>query len=599
MPVNLLAFEDFAAHVTTATRDEGVIRLQRLMGTQQFMNREITAGLERGVRQFLFLKGGRQVGGSTCLDLWTLWWLQQHLGMVGEMVSDDDANMKYRRKVLRQMLRSLPKPYRFPTNADNLDFLELYDPRDPSMMSTLVFDYAGIRNNGNLGRSKGLNYLYADEVGSWQDEKAVEALRAALSEHHPDRLYFWISTARGFNVFKSMWDEAAHAVSTRRVFVPWWRHEGYRIEEDDPRYAKYAGRLTADERLWVREVKREYDVDIDPEQVIWRRWKLAEEMLGDETMMEQEYGNLPDSCFVAFGDKFISVSTIQRLRLDLKHAPKPAGYRYEVGQHWDESQTLPAPADKAPLLVWEEPEPLAAYIVAGHPWGSSSQNATQWVAHVFRAWPDQLVQCAEYTAEEGTTYGFAWLLMYLCGAYNTAQQPYLIVEANGPGYAVMNQIKLFREQGYGLSTAARQRGLQDFGACFRHYFYARPDNLTWRSAPIDWKTNPDIRPYLLHSLADTVIRGHMTIRSAALINSLAGLRRGESGDNDQIQGGAGKSDAHAVCAALAVKTWQDFAMSDLQMRVAPKQLEKSQPTTVQHAIVSQFMTRLLQTGRTR
>jgi hypothetical protein len=163
----------------------------------------------------------------------------------------------------------------------------------------------------------------------------------------------------------------------------------------------------------------------------------------------------------------------------------------------------------------------------------------------------------------------------------------------------MNQIKLFQELGYGLSSARRAAGLQDFAGTFRRYFYARPDNLSWKSAPIDWKTNPDIRPYLLHSLADTVIRGHMVVRSASLINSLAGLRRGESGDNDQIEGGAGRSDAHAICAALAVKCFQDFAMSDLVNTVAPRSTEKAAPQNVQHALVASFMDRLVRTGRTR
>lgn len=589
----------FATHVTTATRDEGVIRLTSLMGTQVWMLREIERGLEGGVRSFVFLKGGRQVGGSTLLDLLTLYWLPKHLGMVGEMVSDDMANMKYRRKVLRQMLRSLPKPYRYPTNADNLDFLEIYDPEDAAMMSTLVFDYAGVRDNSNLGRSKGLNFLYADEVGSWTDEKAVDSLKAALSERHPHRFYAWVSTARGYNVWKDMWDEAKDAVSTRRVFVPWWRHEGYRIEATDARWERYDGRMTADEKILAREVKREFGVEIQPEQVVWHRWKCAEEFRGDEVMMAQEFGWVPEQCFQAHGDKFIAPHEVYRLQLAQKKYPKPTGYRYTWGRTIDDSALLPAAPDKAPLRIYKDPLPYAAYIIAGHPWGSSSPTATHWVAQVYQAWPDHLEQVAEYASDTGTTQEFAWILIHLAGLYRDPHLPYRVIEAQGPGRAVEKHLQLFQEHGFGLGSAARAAGAQDFmGAC-RHYFWTRPDHLGGKSPTLDLQTNATERPYFLHMLADTIVRQQMTIRSEALITSLAGLRRGEAGDNDEIAGGASQSDAHAMCAMLAVRAWQDHAMGDLE-RIIPK---KEQPDggrvpSMGEVVAGRFFAQLLATGKT-
>ena len=215
MTFDLLAYQRFASKLTIPSRDAGMILFDHPFGTQQAVRQEIAAGLDDDVHDFLFLKGGRQIGGSTEFDALSLYWLQRHAGLVGQLVSDDMPNMKYRRKLLRQMLAWLPRQYRFPINADNLEFLEWTAP----CRSTLVFDYAGVRANSNLGRSKGLNYLYADEVGSWTDERAVMALEAALSEQHPQRLFLWISTARGFNTFKDMWDEAGHAVTRRRCFI--------------------------------------------------------------------------------------------------------------------------------------------------------------------------------------------------------------------------------------------------------------------------------------------------------------------------------------------------------------------------------------------
>src|SRR5439155_6065902 len=150
------SFLTFASHLIIPSRDLGMVPLRRLYGTQTYLLDEIERGLTDGVRSFLILKGGRQIGGSTLLDALTLYWMQTFDGLVGQMVSDDLPNMKFRRKLLRQMLASLPREYRYPTNADNLDFLEWAPPNG----STLVFDYAGIRSDSNLGRSKGLNFLY-------------------------------------------------------------------------------------------------------------------------------------------------------------------------------------------------------------------------------------------------------------------------------------------------------------------------------------------------------------------------------------------------------------------------------------------------------
>jgi len=50
--------------------------------------------------------------------------------MVGEMVSDDQPNMLYRRKVIRSMLASAPRRYRYPIKpgSDNAMFMEWERP---------------------------------------------------------------------------------------------------------------------------------------------------------------------------------------------------------------------------------------------------------------------------------------------------------------------------------------------------------------------------------------------------------------------------------------------------------------------------------------
>lgn len=598
MILDLDALRDYAANVTTPTREEGVIKISRLLGTQEHLYREIARGLEDGIHSFYILKGGRQVGGSTGCDILGLQWLQTHLGMVGQVISDDQPNMRYRRKVLRQILRALPKPYRFPTNADNADFLELYDPTDETQMSTLLFDYAGVREGSNLGRSKGLNFLYADEVGSWQDEKAVDALKAALAERYPYRLFLWISTARGYNVWHDLWHGAEHSVTTRRIFLAWWMHDGYSVpDQSDPRWDRYGGRLTSDEKMILREVKRTYAVEITPAQWVWYRWKRDDEFGGDEKMMRQEFGSIPEECFQSFGNNFIEPEVVTEMKLEAKRGGLGETHRYTFGPTFDTMAIHQARADKATLHYWTPPDPYGAYIVAGHASGSSSPEATTWVAQVWQAWPDHLKLVAEYASETGTTQEFTWILIHLAGYYRDPYLPYIVNEAQGPGRAVEKHLQLFREQGFGLSHGARAAGIHDVMGAYRHYFWSRPDHLGGKSPTLDLQTNATERPFFLHMVNDVLMRRQATIPSRPLVESLARLRQGEHGDNDQIAGGGGQSDAHAMCMVLAVRCWQDQAMYDLERTIPKKHAVPSAPTHMGEVLTNAFLQGIVRTGR--
>lgn len=947
MTFPLAAYEAFASRLTIPSRDSGLILFDKPFGTQIALRKAIAAGMERDIHGFVILKGGRQIGGSTEADALSLYWLQHHRGMVGQMVSDDLPNLKYRRKVMRQMLASLPRAWRYPINADNLDFLEWAAP----CRSTLVFDYAGLRAESNLGRSKGLNYLYADEVGSWPDQKAVSALEAALSERHAARLYLWISTARGFNTFKEMWDGAKGAISKRRTFLAWWQHDGYRVERDSREFKKYGARgPNAEERLWIGVIKRRYRRIISREQLAWYRWTLAERFFGDETMMAQEFaclvgatrigtergliplsgasgvastesgcvlgvyhqgerdvvrattecgrvltgtpdhplerpdgtfvplgdslgslitlrsprfadephrvawstlggivttlvidevwarflgyfmgdgcyshnsvsiactgkdtdviedvgrlmraifgsysrrevsrrrtqgappgcvilrvgctsfsdvmkrlgfwnpadhsaslrahrrvcvpeaifrsseavvreflrglfesdgfiaqdatrvllfskhlgflrdvqllllgfgvtsrvktvrrtsrlcgeydGNeltlraqetrrfnerigfvgerkrsrvrpdgrysraalpiefldrivtveaagrqsvydvamhttahtfsangivvhncIPEDAFQAFGDKFIEPAMVQRLRVTLEDAPPPTGFRYEWAATLDGVKVHECEPREAPLRVWEQPDPEGVYVVAGHPSWSSSPEAAQFVAEVFRVWPDRITQVAEYAADAGAMYQFAWVLLHLAGAYRTRMPAYMIVEVGATGYRVLEEIQMLERYGFGLSVAARGQ-LEDVLGSVRHYFYYRPDSPFTRTAPQDWKTGPNNRPWLLHGLRDALERGHLTLRSATLLDELAALRRGEQGDNDQIAGRAGTSDSRAICAALGIQCWTQTAIADLDVILPPKEPDPMVATSAQQRLVQNWI----------
>ena len=580
--LDVAAFESYATQMLIPSRDHGLIPFQ-VWGPQRYLVREIAAGLERDVHEFVVLKGARQVGGSTLMDAMTLWWAQENPGTQGMIVSDEDDNADYRRDVMMEMHASLPRAYKLQTLVNNRGLLRLPNG------SRLSFKAAGLRSRAKLGRSRGLNYLYADEVGAWPDLRAVGALSASLSKHNPTRLYVYISTAQGIGTpFHEMVKAAERVPSQRLIFLAWWMHELYQLAEpmaesspvERELWATYTEhRPTADERAWMREVERRYGVHISRAQVGWYRWVLEAEMHGDEALRAQEYSCFPEEAFQAFGEKVIRPELIRALRAEAK--PEPEGLRYEWGQTLDPSmggtQVVECAARDADLLVWEQPDPLGAYVVAGHPSWSSSPNAAEFVAQVWRAWPDSLTQVAEYTGDSAM-YQFAWTLLHLAGAYRTFIPAYFIMEVGGPGFRVLEEIHLLERYGYGLAQVPTKLQLQNMLGSIQHYFYHRPDLMSSRPTAIEWRTQSSNRPWLIHGLRDALERGALTVRSEALIEELAALRRGETGDKDQLAAGGAQSDARVVTAAMAVECWLHSAMPDLVAAVKPKGPDRSAPT---------------------
>jgi len=563
---------------------------------QRIWAQQVEAALERDVHDIVTLKGSRQIGGTTIADALTLWWEQANAGTQGMMVSDDEDNRDYRRDVILEMNASLPREYRRQIQVNNRGIARWTNG------SRLSFKHAGKRQGSSLGRSRGINFLHADELGSWPDQSAISALRASLSQKNPLRLYLWNSTARGIGTpFHDMWKTAEHAVTQRAIFLAWWMDPRRRIERhQEELWDRYGDdEKTEDERLWTAAVFERYGVLIVTEQLAWYRWQLVEQFYGDEVLLAQEFACLPEDAFQAFGEKFISPALVRRLRLALVAAPKPTGLTYEFLDTLDETAERGLHASEPlspPLVIWEEPEPDGVYVVAGHPAYSSSETAGTYVAHVFRIWPDKMVQVAQYTAEHGAMYQFAWVMLHLSGAYRTFMPAYMILEVAMTGARVLDEIHLLERVGFGLSGRARGN-VHDFLGSVRHYYYHRPDQPFQRPMAQEWETSPKNRARALHGLRDTIERQQMEIRSPELIDALANVRQGEEGDADQIGGAKGTSDALVLCAALAVECWLHSAMPDLQGLVAPKHLSHDDPKSAEHRLVQNYLGHMLATGR--
>ena len=585
----LRAFLRFCERVTIPSKDYGAMRLAPLFASQRYVIEEIFYALSLGLHDVLILKS-RQLGVSTVLWAFDLWWAMKWPALQAAYIADSDENKELHRDIISGMYQSLPPRHsRGPWRANNR--LELTWRDAPAWAaSRILWMFANKKSGGQLGRSRGVNYIHGTEMDSWDDEDGVAALDATRSTKHPRRLYLWEGTGQGYGLLYQMWEQAERSVATHRVFVGWWRREDHIVTRDETALwnAYGAPKPSPDEIQWAKEVRRRFGWTITREQLAWWRYTKAEGkgINGDEAVALQEHPWLPEHSFQAGGSQFVSAGTLLRMRLKQERSPTPRCYRYDWGATFDakgDDALTEVSAGAATLTVWEEPVKGCLYIVAGDPAYGSSETADAYAVTVWRVHPDAMVQVAEYQTQAGTMYQFAWTLVHLAGNYPR----WLIYDVNGPGAAVMQEIDRMRDYGFGLKV--RGDRLHHVVGTMQEYLWARPDALS-PSYSRQWKTAPGQQEALMEKLRDMSERGALVVRSRALLSEIGALRRHQG----RIEPGGVAKDDLAVTAAMAVECFLESVLGEIDGLVAPHDApppKEQEPTTM---LVRNFMRRLQQ-----
>ena len=546
-------FNRFCSNLKIDSKEFGTVPL-RLLGTQIYALDEMERGLKEDIHDFYYLKA-RQLGISTLFWALDLYWIFTHRGLRGTLVTHDDETREEARANITGYMESLPKPLKIPYRVHNRTMLDLQN------RSRLSYQVAGTKKNGKLGRGRGLNYCHATEVSSYGDEDAFDSLVASLAETFPDRLYIWESTARGFNLWFDLYEEAKQSVTQKAIFIGWWRNELYKVSRDSEVFKVYGHEdPTPDEYEWIDGVKRQYDFQITPEQLAWSRWKFYEEHRSNKTTFYQEFPPLDTYAFQMSGSKFFSNHKLTETKLQLQKEQIPATYhRYTTGATFDTTLLIPAAPFQCHLTVWEEPEPLGVYAIAGDPAYGANESSDRSCIQVLKCFADGAEQVAEFCTTECTTYMFAWIIAHLAGAYRDAM---VILEINGPGRTVWDEFQRIQQTGGSSTMNGTNAGLVDVVGNIRNYLYHRTDSLTGNYA-YHWKSTHELKEIVMNKFRDQYDRGLLTIRSDALLEEMKTIVKGE----DTIGAGSSRQkDDRAIAMALAVQAWQDGLLPDLYER---------------------------------
>jgi len=558
MNFDLNKFYRFCSELKIETKEEGLKKMGTLLGTQTYVMEEIKKGLEDDVHFFVILKG-RQLGITTVSLALDLYWQFTHPGWQGTLVADTEENRDMFRSTLAMYMEGLPKEYKIPLVAHNRNQMVLKN------RSRIFYQIAG--NKSRLGQGKAITYLHGTETASWGNEEGLASLIASLAEKNPERLYMFESTAQGFNMFHDMYKTAKKAKTQRAIFCGWWRNEYYSVPGDSNIYKVYwDGKLSAEEKEWVKDIKKLYGYEVNSRQMAWWRWKMHEG-IKDESLMYQEFPPTEDYAFVMTGTSFFSTTRCTEAAKEAKKLV-PDHYRYAFGQLFQDTEVLKSTERLGTLTVWEEPVDTAYYVIGADPAYGSSDWADRFCIQVYRCYADGLDQVAEFATSEMNTYQFAWVIAHLAGAYKNST---LNLEVNGPGQAVINEIRNLKRMAVSLG-GAMGHGLMDVLGSMTNYIWRRNDTLGGLSNSIGYLTTTNSKERMLQYMKDYFERQMIKIRSMETLEEMKGIVREGS-----FLGAPGRGkDDRVIATALACVAYAEQIQPRLIAQKITRQISHAQ-----------------------
>ncbi len=564
------------------SRDAGKINLgETLYDGQRNTITQIFDALEADIRQIYILKS-RQLGISTLVRALIVFWLGIHKGLKGAVVLDTDSNRANARTEMEVMINDLPTSLKFPPiKSNNRVGLRLVND------SEILFMSAGVRaskTSGTLGRSVGLTVAACSELCSFDNPSGLEAFKQSLSDIHPDRLYIYESTARGFNKWYEMWEEAKKDDRhCKTIFLGPWSKQSQSIPKDSPDFVLYGtDPLSQYEIDITKEVKENYGHDITIEQWAWYRRRTRPSDTSESTEVDndeldplivQEQPNTELEAWQQTGSVFFPAKQLtEQTQNWVDH--KFQRWMFMAGAEFTDMKIYAAPTLKmTDLKVWEEPDVDGNYIIAVDPAFGENPDNDRSAIQVGRCYSDGIDQVAEYASPLVNTRQLAWVIASLLGWYGSGNASVrYIMELNGPGTAVLNAIKELRAQldnAY-FGQAADEKGLKDVFRNVRTYIYSRPDGFGG-GASVHFKTTNALKVMIMERLRDFVSNGAFRIRSAALVDEMKTVAR----DGDSISAPQNMRDDLTLASAFMTHHWESSVRKDLMARKITRASEEA------------------------
>jgi hypothetical protein len=274
--------------VKIRTKDGTIAPLLLNRVQKRFAERIIDQQQRTGKVRFVVVKA-RQQGLSTVISAWQYFWLSQRKAQKGLVMAHVAESTTTLFDMYHRIHSNVPKVVQPSTK---------YSSRTELVFSELD---SGLRvaTAGGKGVARGETFttVHLSEVAFWPDTFAQNNFNGLIQAvpDKPGTAAFLESTANGMTgVFYEQYKVAKSGESGYELFFSAW------VESDDYRDTTVPAHFVRvpEEEAVVELAKRLYGIDVDNEQLWWRRRKIA---LNGADMFKQEYPLTPEEAFISTG----------------------------------------------------------------------------------------------------------------------------------------------------------------------------------------------------------------------------------------------------------------------------------------------------------
>jgi hypothetical protein len=300
---------------------------------------------QRTGRVRVYVLKARQLGLSTLWGGFMYWWTSTHRATKAMVVthhSDATKALFEMTKRYHEHMTPLMKPSTGRSSQKELKF----DKLD----SGYIVATAGA---DTVGRGETLNLVHISEAGLWKPKTASDIANGLLQAvPGEDNTFVCIeSTARGKSGwFYEQYVQIKNGTSPYElVFLPWFFSDEYR-EKIPPEELPFE--WTHEEEEMAARVKKEWDEDLDDEQIYWRRLKLSEGL----DRFKQEYPSTAEEAFLASGLPVFNPYVVQEMEEAAKEIEP-------ILMDYDPIEKAIVQRPRGRLKVYSLPEPNENYII--------------------------------------------------------------------------------------------------------------------------------------------------------------------------------------------------------------------------------------------
>ncbi len=543
----------------------------------------------------------RQFGFSTMIEAFLFWYVLGDHSRNSLVVASDSSRAMTIFRILRRFYKFLPKESSglptFMVSSMREDRIEWgkphenvrksYDPKKHPWLvdldSSVNIKSAG--ESDDLGRAETFQCVHASECAMWPDFFGSLASLTSCVHPEPRTCMFLETTAKGMNSFYEFWQnegtEKDGPSCWEKFFAPWYWHKPYefdgKLTKDKLKFQSEDERIVFERIQQDRTLLEKIDTDVNEERIwrkiLWRRWKIKQDLQGNVGMFCQEYPSTPDEAFQFSGASIWPAEVIRKLERDVR---KEAD-RFTLTASFDRrgqvaslerrlGSSLPFYSwmqrhEFGPLTVYEPPkdgEKYAVFFDVAE--GKSAANVDESMSKSDYTC-GQVIKCTKLPFEQvAVWHGHApindvgYIAVALAGLYNSALLGW---EVNGVGVALQGPI---------------------MDHCQYHNVYMRDDidSITRQKVlKAGWKTTMRTKPKLV-AVSDGFIReGLVILHDQKTINEMRVFSRMETDRSGVVKYEAAKGHDDRVIALMGCL----FIIDDQQdyfRRAESAELEKKE-----------------------